>query len=735
MAFEVEFLHEVLDEAADVVAVEIDEPVSGLFDISLVFLAPFADLDFSAWLWTEGTIVLGDPVNRPDELRRFAGIVEEIVYLEPVGHAFAFRARLRPLIHALAYRVRSRIFQGKSVIDISKQICKDAGIPEDHVAWPETDFEPREYCVQWKESELDFLRRLWEDEGLFFWYEFSPDEGKPKLRLTDQQSDFQPITGVPALPLTRNATAEIAGDWLFGARLEASQTYDGFLSRTWDFKAPSKPRSFKAAASDKPIFEKYEYPFGLSSQANGDARAKRRLELATSRGMVLTASSSASRLAPGRIFAIEGASLNGMPEAYALVRVRHRFRAASEGGGSYRVDLEALPADTTFRPRLMTRKPKAPTTESAVVVGPPGEEIHVDPFGRIKVHFYWDREGKIDEHASCWIRVQQQNTSGSLVLPRIGWEVEVGFIDADPDQPVVLQKLYNRETMPPYGLPASLHVSSLQSASSPGGGGTNEIRMSDGSGGMEFFVHAQKDFRMVAGNDLDEKVGVDAHLDVKVDANVTVVGTETINVGSNQTMSVTGAMTMETNGSKTVSVAATDDLGVKALATVATTGARTETVGGLLNVLATKVADQFDAGHRKMVGAALCLNAAGPISDGSKSKIETVGGAKMEIIRGAKQETIKAAKIFTAADVSLSSGKDMGVVGTSALAFTVGGPVVVQANGDVALTGDTVRITVGKATLKAGASIAASPASITVKAGSISAGGKDVMLKSSIEYK
>jgi len=239
---------------------------------------------------------------------------------------------------------------------------------------------------------------------------------------------------------------------------------------------------------------------------------------------------------------------------------------------------------------------------------------------------------------------------------------------------------------------------------------------------------------MVAGTNLDAKVGVNAHVEVKVDSTETVVGVETISVGANQSMSVTGAMSTETVGAKTVSVSATDDLGVKALATVATTGARTETVGGLMNVLATRVAENFDASHRRAVGAALSINAVGPITDGAKSKIETVAGAKMEIISGSKQETVGSAKVLTAGVVNINAGKDMGIVGKAALAITVGGPVVVKADGDISLTGDTVRITVGKADLKAGAKLNATPGSIKLKASAISTGGQDVSLKGSIEY-
>src|SRR5690606_3585522 len=142
----------------------------------------------------------------------------------------------------------------------------------------------------------------------------------------------------------------------------------------------------------------------------------------------------------------------------------------------------AIPAEHPYRPPRTLRRPRVHGKESAVVTAPPGEEIHVDDMGRIKVHFYWDREQPVDDTASCWVRTQQQNTTGAMFLPRVGWEVDIGFLHGDPDRPVMLQKMYNDEEKPPYELPGNLVQSSLRTSSSPGGGGTNELRLNDANG-------------------------------------------------------------------------------------------------------------------------------------------------------------------------------------------------------------------------------------------------------------
>ena len=300
--------------------------------------------------------------------------------------------------------------------------------------------------------------------------------------------------------------------------------------------------------------------------------------------------------------------------------------------------------------------------ESAVVTGPPGEEIHVDEFGRVKVKFYWDREGKMDDTSSCWLRVQQQNTAGSQILPRVGWEVEVGFHYGDPDRPVVLQKLYNAESMPPYALPDNLMQSSLQSSTTPGGGGTNEIRMNGANGGMEFFVHSQKDLSVTVGHNLTEKIpAVDETVQVTADCSVSIGATEDLSVGANQSASITGERVEDIAGSLTVDVGAVDQWGVSAMHAITVKGARSEDIGGLKNVLAQKVVETFNGDLTTQVGAALSINSVGPITEAvAGNKMETIAGAKLEIVRKAKAENIGVGKVLTAGVVDQDgSGRDV----------------------------------------------------------------------------
>jgi type VI secretion system secreted protein VgrG len=372
-----------------------------------------------------------------------------------------------------------------------------------------------------------------------------------------------------------------------------------------------------------------------------------------------------------------------------------------------------------------------------VVTTPGGEEIHCDALGRIKVHFYWDREGALDDTASCWVRVQQQNTATSLVIPRVGWEVDVGFEFGDPDRPVVLQKLYNRETLPPYELPASLARSALQSSTSPGGGGTNEIRLDDTAGAMEFFVHAQRNLKVMVGHDHTDTVGVDASAQVGAASTESVAGTESITVGGHQSASVTGSVTLETVGARTVSVGANDETGVTAMYGVKTAGARTESIGGLMNVLAQQVSETFNASHTATIGGAQSINSAKGVAFSiAGGHTELVGAAKVEAARGAKQENIGAAKSLTAGIVRWKTGGDMTVASEGAMAWNIGGPMQIKAGGAVTLSGSSVTLNIaGSAKLLAGAKVQATPASVKIQGGTVGGDGAEIKVSGTVHSK
>jgi type VI secretion system secreted protein VgrG len=317
--------------------------------------------------------------------------------------------------------------------------------------------------------------------------------------------------------------------------------------------------------------------------------------------------------------------------------------------------------------------------------------------------------------------------------------VSIGFLDGDPDRPVVLQKLYNRETMPPYGMPDNKTQSSLQSATTPGGGATNEIRLQDGSGGMEFFVHSSKDLSLDAGNDVTEEIKVDVHEEVGKRLDTKVGIDEKVSVGAQQSVSVTGNALDQTVGGKSVDVGALDDWGITGSFTVRTGGDRTESIGAMMNVMANQVVETYNANYKRSVGAVLSLNTGSTFLEAvGGSKTELVGGAKLELVAKAKAEQVGGSKTLNSGLITEKTGKDIGLSVKDALVINVGGPIVEKVGDSFTLGGDAVLVTsAGGAEMKAGGSkISAKGGKLTVDASSLGAsGGPTLKIKGHIDYK
>lgn len=714
----------------------VEEGLSRLFVIEADCVCADPDLELAKMPGTDGAVVLAADDGSS---RTFHGIIEQAEYLERRGDLFAYRLRLMPRLQGLAHRVRSRIFQDQSVVKVIQDVFAGAGIPEEAVAWSAAEGAVREYCTQWKESELAFVLRLLEQEGIFFWFEHT-QEGHV-LHLADSPAVHEPIEGSPGLTFTawdeRESRREIVTHVTYTSRVVP----DAVMLRDWNWRTPQQPQEAKLGAKGAGGLELYQFPAGFSSAAGGKRRAEDRLTAARVRQRVLRGTTPSLRLSPGRRFELFDAEPAPINREYLLLEVRHLFEDPTAGtmadeAGRYRAEFTAVPSEVEFRPPCVTPRPRVVGKESAVVTGPPGEEIHVDEFGRVKVKFYWDREGKMDDTSSCWLRVQQQNTASSQILPRIGWEVEVGFHYGDPDRPVVLQKLYNAETMPPYALPDNLMQSSLQSSTTPGGGGTNEVRMNDGNGGMEFFLHAQKDLSLTAGHNLTEQIAVDESVQVKSDCTVSIGANETLSVGANQSASITGERVEDVAGSLTVDVGAMDQWGVGGMHAIAVKGARTEDIGGLKNVLAQKVTEAFNANLSTTVGGVLSINSVGPITEAVKgNKTETIAGAKLEVVGKAKEEKIGVGKVLTSGAVNIKTGKDITIAADAAMAITTGGPMAIQCSGDFNISGSSVTINVGKATLEAGAKVDATPGSMKLKGDKVGGDGAQLKIKGTIKYK
>lgn len=721
------------------------EGLSETFEADVWFFHESPDVAVEGALWQEALVEAWEDDRRAagldDGTFLLHGVVEEAAYLRPHRNGHLYRATLRPTLHGLRWRVRTRIFQDADVPDIVERVLREAGVPADRVARGLSAYPPREYCTQWKESELAFVSRLLEEEGAFYWFEHT-DAGHV-LHLDDDAAVFPPLDGETSIPVVRAGSDAVDAEYAWAVRARAAFTFDRVTARDWNWETPTQaPEASVAARDGAAPFERYDFPAYAATSGRARVRATRALEAERLRARTVEGSTTSRRLRPGRRFHLHGAAFGLSADGYLAIRTTHAFRHPELDGADgraeavWRTDFEAVPGAVPFRPPRVTPRPVVHGVESAVVTSRGAEEVWVDRFGRVKVHFYWDRENPVDDTASCWIRVQQLNTSSTMCLPRVGWEVDVGFLYGDPDRPVVLQKVYNNETMPPYELPAALSRTALQSASSPGGGGTNELRLEDANGGMEFFVHAQRDMATTVGNNRGSDVAVDASVQVGVDADRAVTGDESVTVDGDMSLSVTGLESRETQGSLTVTVGGLDDLQVKSLHTAGVVGDRAETIGGVMSVIAQKVSERFSAAHTRAVGGAQLFTAGDAISTTTAGTYnELVGGARVIAAKGSVSENVGAAKALTAGFASLKSGADLQITSQGARATTAGGPVAIKCGGDFAISGASVQFTCGSLTLDAGGKIKATPASVKLDAAAVDGDAATVEIRGTITLK
>lgn len=694
--------HQAAPADAHVVELHGREALSEPFDLVVEFATADANLDIESWLWTPATLELAD--RHSGSARCFHGIVEEGSYLgaealagQLDGRVARYRLRLRPHVHGLDYRVRTRIFQDQSVVDLVEATLRDSGIPSDAYEWrTRGTYEPVEYQVGWRESEMAHVHRRLESWGIFYFFEH--DAAGHRMVFVDQPFQPDPIEGDPILPVY--ARAELSehevSSAAFDLRLEARVTHDAFASRDWSCEQPEAPRQAEVGAGGR--FPRFEYPGGYRDEGLGARLAQIRLEERLGRGYLLTGKATCKMLCPGRSVTLLGAAPAFLDDDYLLESVEHRYEwagldPAAASAGRYQATFRARRASDPFRPARRTPCPRPTGLESAVVTGPGGEEIHTDDKGRVKVHFYWDRENPVDETASCWMRVQQLNTSGSLVLPRVGWELWIAFLDADPDRPVALYKAYNRETMPPYAQPANNTQSSLQSSTSPGGGSVNEIRLQDGNGGMEWAMSASKDLAVKALNNSAESIGVSLSETVGGQSSVVVGASDTVSIGANQSVAVAGKGALETAGSKQVTVAGTDDWGTTGNFAITCDGSRDESIGSIMNVVCNSGSEMIKGSHDRTVSAIQAWIAATTIAETvGGSKTETVTAAKAEILGANHEERIKGLKTLNSGLVKIDAGKDVTVAAKGAIAINSAGVIDIDAAADVTVSGTVVTV-------------------------------------------
>jgi type VI secretion system secreted protein VgrG len=629
--------------------------------------------------WVGRTAVL--EVTHGEARERLVGLVTRVREVPRRDRGTHVYATIEPALAALRLGRDSRIFQDRSVPEILAEVLNDRLAPFDRTVRFELAgaYPKREYATQYRESDFDLVHRLMEEEGIFYWFDHASE--REELVITDTRSAHPALSGaegdvVRYAPVS-GGHADAEGARLYALEALVARTGAAVRVREFDWTRPSQPveGAFTPGAGDDLPLEEYAHdtPITFHDFANGYAgnslarQVQVLSELRVRDRRRCEGRSNVIGLRPGVRFEVLDHPRPDQNGAWIVVSARHRF-----GGESLPYDnrVSVIPADVPWRPDRTRKRARVRGVETATVVGPASEEIHTDPYGRVKVQFHWDREGARDERSSTWLRVVQTMGGsgwGFSFVPRIGMEVMVLFVEGDPDRPLVSGVLYNGENPNPYDYPAEKTRTTIKTSSSPGGGGFNELRFEDRAGAEEIYLHGQKDWitkvdhdmtrrterdekhvvdrdrrRQVGGNEQlvvgqnrsktignDESEVVDQSRTREVGANETVkiggqrvqtVGADaTTTVGGSATVEIAGSATTAIQGSSTVSLAKNATTAIHQSQSLSVAGAQTKSVVGNL-------AQQFGGGLDRAIGRDFIQKIGGDVTERVKQQLTELVG-------------------------------------------------------------------------------------------------------------
>ncbi|OYV00839.1 MAG: type VI secretion protein ImpA, partial [Burkholderiales bacterium PBB5] len=536
------------------------EEIGRLFEFNVLALADDASLDPTTLLGSHATVVLELP--GVGKVRHFDGIVAAAGLEGAVGRRAQFRLVLRPWLWLLTRRADTRIFQGKTVEAILNEVF--ASHTHDVKFQLSGSYEPIEYCVQYRESDFNFVSRLMEQEGLYYHFEHSA--GRHVMQVVDAMSAHKPYPGFDSIAFRDRADAsteqEFITDWRTLHEVQPSQV------RLSDYNFTTPGTSLTSQAQTQltkhaGVLEVYDPPGDFQTPAEAQRYAQLRMDEVDARHMRVTGSTQVRGLAVGHRFSLTDHPVARQNAAHLVVASRIDASHVAEESGAdsahFSCSFSAVVVTQPFRLQRLTPKPTVPGPQTAVVVGKSGEEITTDPYGRVKVQFHWDRLGKKDENSSCWLRVATPLAGkgwGMVSLPRIGQEVVVDFIEGDPDRPLVTGSVYNAAQVLPYKLPDHQTVSTLKTHSSKGGGtdNFNELRFDDKKGSEYIWFQAEKNFYQLVKHDAWQVVGHDQFRLVKNDLQEEIKNNVQRVVGQNQTEKIGANHHLQVTGDSATTV-------------------------------------------------------------------------------------------------------------------------------------------------------------------------------------
>ncbi len=507
--------------------------------------------------------------------RTVQGLVSEAeVSVHEVGEA-TVRFVVRPELYRLTLGSTCRAFHDLDVIGIAKKVFQSAGLPARFEI--RGDYRVRPYTVQYNESDFTFVTRLLEEEGIFFWF----DHAAASILVVGDHSPALPDlddaawrSGAPQgarIAYRPETGLESAYAFLREIGPRPRATPGKFSLGSFDYKRPSFKIAAQEPANDAMPIEYYDAP---GAGDDDPAVLAQRAKVAAERARVLAANFEGStpsvRLAPGRVFDLAGHPFARVDGRYVVVGTSFAIDNVGGLGTGKPIDVSfhALPVDLPFRPELVVPPAKTPGLQTGAVVGPAGQEIHTDSDGRVRLQQHWDREGKRDESSGRWVRVAQRGVAGSMMFPRMGWNILSLAEEGSADVPVALSRTFDAEHPPPYALPENKTRVAYRTATSPGGGSFNEIRFEDKKGAEEMFINSTGDMNVLVKNNKEEvvhgymvhKIGVDHSLTVGGTYDVHIEKDQTVSVGANQSEKVGADRQKLIDGSESITIGASRNL-------------------------------------------------------------------------------------------------------------------------------------------------------------------------------
>jgi type VI secretion system secreted protein VgrG len=622
------------------------EALGRLFQFELDLLSKDPNIKFDDLLGQNVTVRLELP---QDKTRYFKGFVSRFSLSGSLGDLSAYTVTVHPWLWFLTRTADCRIFQEMTVPDIIKQVFRDHGF---------TDFEEAlsgsyrkwTYCVQYRETDFNFVSRLMEQEGIYYYFKHEKD--KHTLVLSDSVSSHEPFPGyekIPFFPPDEHLRREEhhIHEWTVSQEVQPGI----YALNDYDFERPKANLQVKSSIQRghaRAKMEIFDYPGEYTQTGDGETYVRARIEELQAEYEQVQGQSNARGLSVGSLFQLVDYPRQDQNREYLVVSATHELESdayatgmTAEAEDFYSCSFTALNSKQPYRQPRNTPKPMVQGPQTAVVVGPAGEEIYTDKYGRVKIQFHWDRYGKNDENSSCWVRVSHPTAGkswGAVQIPRIGQEVIVDFLEGDPDQPIITGRVYNANQMPPFDLPGAGMVSGMKSNSTPGGGGYNEISMDDTKGKENVTVHGQYDMNTTVEHDQTNTVNNDLAETIKNNATIKITD------GNYSHDVMTGTADYHVQSALSEKYDATQDTTVKGNLTVkSTTGAiAVSAVAAHVQVdAATKITlhtgastIEMDAGGNiKIDGVNITINGSGSVT--TKGTMVTSEASAQHQIKGA----------------------------------------------------------------------------------------------------